>query len=976
MSQFHIYRLLSTLLGIWVLFAYGQSPYLINYSSSDGLPSNECYDLIQDPDGFIWIAGDRGVARFDGTNFRSFSVKDGLIDNLVTGLYLDTKGNVWCNSYRNGIMMIGGEHVHVPEWMDDLEFTGYRLDDFVEMENGTLCLSLQNVRKANDIYLMATVTNGKEIAYETWQSDSGSVIGLASNSTSKAYHFFSAKGAAPLLVRIGDEQYSTKPIVFPERISDVIHNGTDLFVAAKQTLFRINRDTIDSVQLDGLILNSLFVDEQSGLWVGTSEHGAYYYPNGDISVPPQRFLENRSVTSVIQDQQGGIWFSTIENGIYFMPYRSVGIWNDQNGLPSQRITHATICDSTLWIGFRNGALASLSTHHAQPEIKVEADYKYIFDLDCNDGGGVLVSVHGPDHQANELVREIEASSVFIELSNGDILTSPPAGAVKRTRGADILWSSESDRVVPRMFAMCPHPTDGSVWMGGTGGLFRYQNDTITPLSHLHPLLQNRVSTITFYRDWTLIGMHGFGLLMMSEQDTFHLHSDHGLHSDFVYALRIVNDTAWVATSNGIDYMHLDSGNRALHLHHIGTDMGLPSATVANVEIINGSLWAMTDEGIAVIPVGDIAEKSEPANLYLRSIAVNGMPRDDHHDHHNLQLSATENNISIAVQAIAFRNAQAQRYYYRFTGDQNVPWTRLNGNRLDLANLSPGNYHLEIKTAPGDVSGRALLPLYFEIMPPFWMRWYSLLAMALVLTALTVVLFRNRVRQIRKAALIDRRLNALNYRALKARMNPHFIYNALNAIQHFIMQEESSKSVKYLGGFSKLIRHNFENSSKDFVPLEDELKSLQLYIELEDIRYPGRFEYRLKTEGLVDRIQIPPMIIQPFIENAILHGILPQREPGLITLMLTTHKRFVSVRIEDNGIGIHAGQAIRKKKQQMLRSMTDNTRESAMKVTKERIAQLARQHMIDAGYEVLDKQDSDRGKHGTIVCFNLPLHNRV
>lgn len=945
----------------------GQSPYLINYSTSDGLTSNECYDLIQDPKGFIWVAGDHGVARFDGTNFKNYSAKDGLVDNLITGLYLDLEGNIWCNSFRNGIMSIREEKVFVPEWADHMEGTGNHFDDLIETPDGAFHVSVQSTADSAHYFTFAHIGPNDSVTFEYWPIDSSSHIQCISNGVHNAYSLYtSTREEKPLCVDLGDRVFSTDPIRFPGPISDaVLSPSGDLFVAAEHVLYQINETGVEKYTFHGRILNSLQVDHAGGLWVGTSEYGAYHFPQGKLNAPPQRFLQDQSVTSVIEDDENGIWFSTIESGIYFMPYRSIKLWNEHNGLPTGRIIHSLICDSTLWLGFRNGTLTR--TNLRQPlSFEVVQDYRYIFDMTCTEENELIIGVQNENtHQAG--VREARAYSAFRILADGSVLGSPPSGRVQRTRNDSILWESSKDKRIPRMFVMCPNPSDGSIWMGGSGGLYRYEHDRISSLAHLHPLMRNRISDIAFYRDLTLIGLHGFGLLILSPTDTMHLHGENGLQSDFINAIHVRHDTVWLATSNGIDLIDLRSVTNP-NVQHIGTDMGLPSPTVSDVQFMDGALWAMTDEGIAVLPTQDLLYQREAPNLYLKFIAVNGI-RIDRHD--QLELAANENNISIGFQAITYRNARAQHYYYRFANDPSVPWSILKGNQLDLANLRPGSYRLEIKTDMGDVPPQAVLPISFRIMTPFWARWYTLLAFSLIIVIATLFMFRNRVRVIRKAAMVDRRLNALNYRALKAQMNPHFIYNALNAIQHFIMQEQTTKSVKYLGGFSKLIRLNFENSSRDFVPVEDELQSLQLYFALEDIRYPNRFEYRVTQRGRLDHIHIPPMIIQPFIENAILHGVLPQRKPGIITLELTPNESHMKVHIEDNGIGIKAGKAIRDKKRKMLKSVANHDRESAMKVTKERILQLANQHRLDARYSVVDK--SDFSETGTIISFNLPVH---
>ncbi len=208
---------------------------------------------------------------------------------------------------------------------------------------------------------------------------------------------------------------------------------------------------------------------------------------------------------------------------------------------------------------------------------------------------------------------------------------------------------------------------------------------------------------------------------------------------------------------------------------------------------------------------------------------------------------------------------------------------------------------------------------------------------------------------------------LEMQALRAQMNPHFIFNALNAINHFILKNESETAASYLINFSRLIRMVLNNSSKSFIPLEDELETLQLYIDLERLRFKNSFDYKCNYSNKIDvyNICIPPLILQPFVENAIWHGLMHKETKGHLEIELFQEEDVLCCKITDDGVGRNKGAALKSKSVSTHKSM-------GMRITADRIAILQQKKQLDTTIKISDLVLPDGSPGGTEVLLKIPV----
>lgn len=236
----------------------------------------------------------------------------------------------------------------------------------------------------------------------------------------------------------------------------------------------------------------------------------------------------------------------------------------------------------------------------------------------------------------------------------------------------------------------------------------------------------------------------------------------------------------------------------------------------------------------------------------------------------------------------------------------------------------------------------------------------------------LLLIRFGVNQIRREEQLklefERRLSKVEMGALRSQMNPHFIFNCLNSIDYYILKNETEMASDYLNRFSRLIRLILQNSRKNQVNLKDELEALRLYIEMETLRFQGQFVYTIQIKnGLipVDH-EIPPMLLQPYVENAIWHGLLHSDEPGRIDIILALEGHQLMCVIQDNGVG-------RDFVQQMNASSKLKTRSMGTKITEDRLELFSKLYHHEASVQIIDLTDKNGKARGTRVELSIPVH---
>ncbi len=425
-----------------------------------------------------------------------------------------------------------------------------------------------------------------------------------------------------------------------------------------------------------------------------------------------------------------------------------------------------------------------------------------------------------------------------------------------------------------------------------------------------------------------------------------------------------NGDIWGVTLEGLFRIQA----RTLALQTFGLDYGFGWGELFTLDTFpGGQLFVGARNGFFVFHPDSLVAQDVPTRVALRKVVVLGAGRDTLYHPGALEVAYNRNSLDIELETGRYFQANAIRYQYKLE-DYHPDWVETGANRISLSNLPPGHYRLILRASSltGVFSGapQTIVPLY--IRPAFWQTlWFRILALAASLSAVGFAVWLRGIRRQRRA-MDEKRMAELELSALRAQMNPHFIFNAFNSIKWYLVQGDLKKSEAYIDKFSRLIRLVLESSRTEFTSLARELEIIRLSLDLERTRLQGRFDYTISVDAAIDPefIQIPPLILQPFVENSVWHGLAHKTDgQGLLEVRIESLPDGMRCIIEDNGIGREQAKAIRSRAFQSEKSL-------GIGVSRERVALLSRQYFRAADLVLEDVVDPAGKPAGTRVYLTF------
>jgi LytS/YehU family sensor histidine kinase len=317
--------------------------------------------------------------------------------------------------------------------------------------------------------------------------------------------------------------------------------------------------------------------------------------------------------------------------------------------------------------------------------------------------------------------------------------------------------------------------------------------------------------------------------------------------------------------------------------------------------------------------------------------------------------------------ITIQSPKKVKYQYILEGLESE-WNSLtNRTEASYSNLPHGNFTFRVKAMNGDGYWSKEFTYPFRIRPPWWHTWWAYTLFAAASLGFVYALFRYRLDQVRRENEIKHKTAALEMQVLRAQMNPHFIFNSLNAINLFILENNKLQASEYLAKFSRLVRLILTNSREAFIPLEQEMDALNLYLELESLRLEHKFTYSVAIANEINaaEIKIPPLIIQPYVENAIWHGLMNKKDAGRLRVELYLENEDLFCKITDNGIG-------RARAAEYKSKFTSERKSMGMRITADRIAMLTNENDNTTYLDIKDLIEADGSPGGTEVTLKIPV----
>lgn len=955
---------------------YSQNIYYKRFTTADDLPSSVLYRVYSDSRGFLWISGNTGITRFDGRHFLTYGVAEGLTDNEVFDIAEDRKGNIWFTTLTGipgYITQAGFVHAFNPPIFGDTVF----INCFKHDSQGRLWMAdrKNNIYVFKDDSLMRKITFENPSRIDAIIEDNAGRMWFTTNNTSLIFYY---EGDRLKEFRIYPDD---RPYYTAHR-SILLRNGL-LLVYGYDHLDVFNPDTrsiIFSKQFDvstnGQIIG-IYEGMDSRLWVGTTNGISVYTQNKSMGYDLARsgVLKGEKITSITQDFEGHYWVSTINKGLIFIHGYPVSYFKFANNEQGNTLN---LCSSGEYIyaGTDDGKIYAINNNNLENIYEPEDALKIsrvMASAALQDGtvwfgkdNGITVI------RETRVIREIPINPVKkIVVGHDGFVWVGTSSMIFKVNPKT--YQTETRYVSGRVSSLAVD-RDGVVYFSNEKGLNIIKNEKVKLVFTTAQFGNARISDIDIdeQRHIILVGTYGRGLFGIKNNNIeYHMDKSKGLSSNLIYAVEWTREgNVYLGMNKGINRLRPGKSGY-VDIWSIDHQNGLIADEVNDVLHYKDFLWASTIDGICAIKEHEQIKNPAPPRILLNAFYVNDKLKPNTK---NLILDFDENNIEVDLTGIAFQSGRTLKYKYRLEGLDTIYQYSSTGI-IDYNALAPGKYTFEAYTVNyQNIESTDAVKITFTIYPAYWQTiWFQLfLGVVLFIIFLSGILVRVRLikRKEEEKTRLNKMLGELELTALKAQMNPHFIFNSLGSIQNLINRDKKTEANIYLSKFAKLLRLTLDNSDKKEIPLADEINMLELYLGLESLRFNNQFEYKIEMAETVDiyEVKIPTMILQPFCENAIKHGLLPKKaEAALLLQFEIVDGNTLHCVVQDNGIG-------RVQREKLKESSVSGHISKGIKITRNRLELVNQLRNKPAEIKITDLYDDDGKAAGTRVDILIPLED--
>ncbi|MBL0913185.1 MAG: histidine kinase [Bacteroidia bacterium] len=978
-----LFLLLQTVL----LPLHAQFEHYISLGNREGMPSNNIYQLLEGTDGFIWIGTNRGLVRYDGRTFRVFTTRDGLPTNDIWQMEITPDGKVWFISRSKRWGYIWKDRVYsfqaaegtIPSSSfffidrDNLRFEGgkrqntllsgiFALRDNVWQFEDSLAYP-ESIRGVG-LDMRGLILPGRKVMY------TGTDPVYITDFENNRLFTLRNKGNGPMLTS------------FREVGLGRLWDGYLLMYMSRESA------TLFNLRDKSFVSRKLFDSSETQVFQGFAEYqryGAHYFQGSKYNqfvivdsnlnfIEKHNFPEIYPAAHILKDRGGNYWMAGPQGGLTVFPHYSLDVQRYFNG---EKVT--IVCQTgkeLIVVAGGNTPYVRTNGDTLFKRIKHTIDFVISVNSYAPENlyymGGRLGTLYG-----NDLHNLREVRYTYVNVKSGLRLPVHPniKDMIRLPDGSYMALSGSRlhffDRNLQTRYDIVYGPGrhyiygarkllywNNTLYIGGDG-MYRLHNDSVQVVPGLPESMQKGILyLLPFSKEYMLVGTDGSGVYLYDgAQRAIPVAGSEGF---VINKIVLRNRAMWIATDNGVHRIEAGPDGHSSYLaESFYMEDGLLSNNVNSIDFTGDTLWAAHDQGLVAL------------NLSRGKYRTSIRPFLDTRDIYRINDSTYAltygdlENIELDFGVLAL---PVQKYMtYSFKLGENAGWFTSATTTLSLGKMNPGEQYIYFRAADQHGNSgqfRLLLqvrPLWYQT---FWAKAGLVLLIILLATGVTLLL-RLRAERRQKAALsLKGRMSELELQALRSQMNPHFVFNSLNAIQFFVIKNKVELSEAYLAKFSKLVRMFFEYSRYDSLLLEQEIDLLERYLEIEKLRFEDKLSYRVEVDERIDteEMEIPSMILQPIVENAVNHGIFHKRGNGRVEVVFTyINDNSVHVQVKDDGVGIHA-------MREMYRNDTRNYRSRSSEVLKERLKILSENKLSkwQVKYSIRDLGEEDPGLTGTQV----------
>lgn len=857
-----------------------------NFTVRSGLPSNEVFHCIQDYEGYIWFATSNGIARFNGNNFETFSVSDGLPNNQVFRFYLQEDSSIIGECGSNQYFEIRDNSFTPLSINPALDSIISKFDfshAYIKLPNGEQMFGTRNgsyIFSANNQLIESNITQDDfdptEIIYQVFDNYVFvyTVYGAHRSEWFSIREGSSDKGV--YLLSKPKTQYShSKYGTILDSTSVAINLGNDVQILNKGEI-------LQTIEVQHPVVGVFYYN--SILWLCTIQNGilGYKFIDGEYTLH-DHYLKELSITSILQGRKGNYWITSTNNGVYKINPKQSLIRYESNF--KDRPSSLFIDHDYQIIGFDNG---EIKINGKTLQLEEKRQITGISDLDGEliifsdvsyqiDGFGNLIPLQHPEI--------LEFSDRILRLNDSILIFKNQSRITKFNEKTEKKTSFES---IGKGKISAVEILDGNI-------IFSLQNQLIT-IDPLNGQIINQTKTNGIITDLIEVKT---GIAALTEKGFFYLIKNNKIHEYslpktegvFKYICGVFhNKTLVVSTNLGINFWNMENFP-AIKLSYFEPQLEANLMTVHD-----DSLFFVSDKGLC-------AKSMNESHTILPDVAFESLTVNDQELENSLRYNLTygQDELKFRFSGIS-TEIPIINYKYKLSGvDKHFRISK--EDRIMYSSVQPGEYTFIYSATVDGYNYSRQKEIMVSIGLPYWKKtWFITLVIVFILAfILGVVYWRNR--RLKSKLILQNTITELKAQALSAQLNPHLIFNVLNSIQSLVSLGETERSNIYISRFSKFMRGSLKLSKKSKVLFEDEIEITEKYIDLEKLRFGTDISFEFNIQADSGKIVVPPLILQPFIENAIKHGVMPSVNLDkriCITSGIQKDKMWIS--IEDNGVG--------------------------------------------------------------------------
>lgn len=942
---------------IWLLIGaapsiQAQVPGYFQFRTQEGLPSTNIYEIEVDQNGVLWLATEFGLTSYDGIEFRTYGRKEGFLDTDVIDIVMDRRGWLWAKVFGKGLGIFYRDHYYpLPSFHPNIsnELLWPFRDDAGRMGmvfRGSVWEFL-DLESHPFRWSPNTEMGWRGKAGKWHQMNRGAhTVGQLKYPSERFFYYnaFVKEGALYGVEQEGIWKVSDEKPEWVHTFAEPLWECHELLVTSNMILLGYSDGlrVLRPQPAGGFALQHYFpqfnvqsieLDHEGALWLGTQQNGLIQIPNLDMI--RYQFPGSHQFYECEADADGILYAAGSKNQILVVTenetelkaYPRKGRGKVQTMRRNRKGGVTTVFDHLL-VGSPNFPLENHFFSSLKDVIITPGDTFFISDRKYG-----LYRIYGPEFR-RLLLKENGFQSSGLRI--------------------DLLPSCE----YLRPWAQCLHYDDSTATLWGSfeNQVFSYRQGQIEVLGALPEGLWVQELVADPGRP-PLVSTSHAGLFVWEGGKFIRWEIDFEGEMPTIQRVVRENETrTWLACREGIVLVSGAPGAPDSRVDHFGQETRFPFRVVNDLWIGDQHIWAATDEGLFQFPRRFLTDAVPPPKILLDSVLVEGETLADSGEvDAQAVLVAKFRGISYQVPAIEYR--------YSLIGP--APQSgRIRERELILHGLPAGTYTLVLQAISGTGIHSQPTRFTFTVVTPYWQRWWFLALVALggLLGMAGLVGVTNAVR--RGAEKRKEQIHELERRALRAQINPHFLYNALNSIHVYIGNHEERKAHVFLSKFAKLTRIVLNASGESMISLGTELSAIQHYLELERMRMEEKFDFEIHVDlpWPAETLAVPSLLVQPFLENAVLHGVRHLRDRKGEIRVRVTGNGHLCITIEDNGIGRTAAARLRKDRPAHHRSQ-------GSRITIERIGLIK-----GAKYTIQDLTDATGTPRGTRCQIFLPWNH--